>query len=113
MITLPINDELRIATDTYSWTIQECRKRTRKGEEFEEWSTFKWFSTFEQAIKAVGDHLIRSAESEGFKEATEEVSRVARQLSALMPEGIEVICSCPSHHSVNSNHGPDCPLNKL
>lgn len=111
MITLPITDDLRIKTDKYQWMLQKRRPRTRRGEAVDEWTGFKFFPTFEQAIKEVGRMMICDEDAEGFLEATRSVQRVAKRLSALMPEGVEVSCRCEGQHTViNTRHGTDCPL---
>ena len=74
---IPINQQYRIATDPYQWTIQ--KKRTRCGEE--EWRAETYHPTFESALQSLGELLFRQSDAETLTDALEAMKTVTTQLS--------------------------------
>ena len=85
---IPINDLYRICSDEYQWIIQ--KKRNRKGKE--DWASRHYYSTFDSAVRSLGELMVRQSKADTLVSALAEVENVATTLSqALTPtiEGLE------------------------
>ena len=78
---LPVNNEIRIISDRYQWTIQRSRKRTVNGKPDQVWEAQSYYPTLASAIGAVGERLVRDSDAVGFTEALAEIERIGTELS--------------------------------
>jgi hypothetical protein len=78
---LSLNDNFRIVSDRYQWTIQRSRKRTVNGKPDQTWEAQSYYPTLPSAIRALGERLVRDSDAVGFTEALAEVERIATELS--------------------------------
>ena len=80
---IPINDQLRIKSDSRQWMIE--RKRTRKGKE--SWEARLYFGTLEACLKDLGELMVRTSKANTLVDALKEVEKVTATLSqALTPQ---------------------------
>ena len=82
---LNITEEYKITSDPHQWVIQ--RKRTRKGTT--EWRSLHYFPTLEQAVRGLGELMVRASEARTVPEALRDVQDVATQLSQALTLCIE------------------------
>lgn len=82
-MNIPIGKNKRIKGTERCWELQ--RIRTRKGQEV--WESYKWFSTFRQALDEAVHSEIRTHPASTIAEAIEAVSDLIRQFSKLIPPG--------------------------
>ena len=87
---LPISEQYRISSDRYQWIIQKSRRRKRNGEQVITWESESFFPTFEGAVQALGERMVRETEAVGFTQALEDVERVVTTLSQALPTHIDV-----------------------
>ena len=80
---IPINDQLRIKSDSRQWMIE--RKRTRKGKE--SWEARLYFGTLEACIKDLGELMVRTSKANTLVDALKAVENVTTALcQALTPQ---------------------------
>ena len=80
---IPINDQLRIKSDSRQWMIE--RKRLRKGKE--SWEARLYFGTLEACLKDLGELMVRTSKANTLVDALKEVEKVTATLSqALTPQ---------------------------
>ena len=80
---IPINDQLRINSDSRQWMIE--RKRLRKGKE--SWEARLYFGTLKAAVKDLGELMVRESNVNTLVDALEAVENVATTLcQALTPQ---------------------------
>ena len=80
---IPINDQLRINSDSRQWMIE--RKRLRKGKE--SWEARLYFGTLEACLKDLGELMVRTSKANTLVDALKEVEKVTATLSqALTPQ---------------------------
>ena len=80
---IPINDQLRINSDSRQWMI--ARKRTRKGKE--SWEARLYFGTLEACLKDIGELMVRTSEANTLADALKAVENVTTTLcQALTPQ---------------------------
>ena len=80
---IPINDRLRITSDSRQWMIE--RKRLRKGKE--SWEARLYFGTLKVCLKDLGELMVRESEANTLVDALEAVEKVTATLSqALTPQ---------------------------
>ena len=85
---IPINDQLRINSDSRQWMIE--RKRIRKGKE--SWEARLYFGTLEACIKDLGELMVRTSKANTLVDALKEVENVTATLcQALTPQIDEVL----------------------
>ena len=85
---IPINEQLRITSDSRQWMIE--RKRTRKGKE--SWEARLYFGTLEACIKDLGELMVRTSKANTLADALKDVENVTATLSqALTPQLDEVL----------------------
>ena len=85
---IPINDQLRIKSDSRQWMIE--RKRIRKGKE--SWEARLYFGTLEACIKDLGELMVRTSKANTLADALKDVENVTATLSqALTPQLDEVL----------------------
>ncbi len=85
---IPINDQLRINSDSRQWMIE--RKRIRKGKE--SWEARLYFGTLEACLKDLGELMVRTSKANTLADALKAVENVATTLSqALTPQIDEVL----------------------
>ena len=85
---LPINDRYRIKSDQYCWMVQEQRRRTLSGRVKREWRTHTYHPNVEQAIKNLGERMLKTSSAIGFVEGLEEIERICNTLSQALPTDI-------------------------
>lgn len=76
---LPINDEMRISYDRYSWMIQ--KKMTSKKKEVS-WESFQWYPRLSQAISAVLDIKLSEHDALTLETLRQEYDMIQRVLMA-------------------------------
>ena len=80
---IPINDQLRINSDSRQWMIE--RKRIRKGKE--SWEARLYFGTLEACLKDLGELMVRTSKANTLADALKDVENVTATLSqALTPQ---------------------------
>ena len=80
---IPINDRLRITSDSRQWMIE--RKRLRKGKE--SWEARLYFGTLKACLKDLGELMVRESEANTLVDALEAVEKVTATLcQALTPQ---------------------------
>ena len=80
---IPINDQLRIKSDSRQWMIE--RKRIRKGKE--SWEARLYFGTLEACLKDLGELMVRTSKANTLADALKDVENVTATLSqALTPQ---------------------------
>lgn len=84
---IPINDQLRIASDSRQWMIE--RKRTRKGKE--SWEARLYFGTLEACLKDLGELMVRTSKANTLVDALEAVEKVTATLSQALTPQIEQV----------------------
>ena len=82
---IPINDQLRINSDSRQWMIE--RKRTRKGKE--SWEARLYFGTLEACVKDLGELMVRTSKANTLADALKEVENVTATLSQALTPQIE------------------------
>ncbi len=89
---LPIDDRCRLAGDRYSWMIQKHRRRkTRRGNAVvDDWETFSWHPTIEQAVNALADYQLRTSGAQTLADALAEVKRINAALTRALSPRLEV-----------------------
>jgi len=90
MIPVYISPELRIANDKYSFTLQKLRKRKRKGKQVNEWESFKWFTSLENAVNGCATHLLMISESSTLSEVLEEHKSIHNKLCQALTHKYEI-----------------------
>lgn len=84
---IPIDENYRLMADEHCWHIQKARQRTKNGELVKTWESFKWFTTAEQAINALGNIMVRTSDAATLADALESIKDVTTTLSqALTPQ---------------------------
>ena len=73
---IPINDQLRINSDSRQWMIE--RKRLRKGKE--SWEARLYFGTLKAAVKDLGELMVRESKANTLVDALEAVEKVTTTL---------------------------------
>ena len=85
---IPINDQLRINSDSRQWMIE--RKRMRKGKE--SWEARLYFGTLKAAVKDLGELMVRESKANTLVKALEDVEKVTTTLcQALTPQLEELL----------------------
>ena len=85
---IPINNQLRIKSDSRQWMIE--RKRLRKGKE--SWEARLYFGTLKAAVKDLGELMVRTSKANTLADALKDVENVTATLSqALTPQLDEVL----------------------
>ena len=80
---IPINDRLRITSDSRQWMIE--RKRLRKGKE--SWEARLYFGTLEACLKDLGELMVRESKANTLADALDDVEKVTTTLcQALTPQ---------------------------
>ena len=80
---IPINDRLRITSDSRQWMIE--RKRLRKGKE--SWEARLYFGTLKACLKDLGELMVRTSKANTLADALKAVENVTATLSqALTPQ---------------------------
>ena len=87
---LPITERYRITSDRYQWIIQKSHRRIRNGEQVTEWESESYFPTYEGAVEAIGERMVRESGAVGFAEALVAVKNVVTTLSQALPTHIRV-----------------------
>ena len=82
---IPINDQLRINSDSRQWMIE--RKRTRKGKE--SWEARLYFGTLEACLKDLGELMVRTSKANTLADALKAVEKVTATLSQALPPQLE------------------------
>ena len=84
---LQIDEQYAITSDQYSWQIAELKRRRRAGETVLEWKPILWFTSLENACRALVERSLRLSEASTLAQALAEAERtVARLCAALTPE---------------------------
>jgi hypothetical protein len=82
-VIIPIDSTYRVAGDALGWSIERAHKR--KGAV--EWRPFRWFGTLPATIRALGELMVRTGDTETLADALVHVHVVCTTLSrALAPE---------------------------
>ena len=84
---IPINDRLRITSDSRQWMIE--RKRLRKGKE--SWEARLYFGTLKACLKDLGELMVRESEANTLVDALEAVEKVTATLSQALTPQIEQV----------------------
>ena len=82
---IPINDQLRIKSDSRQWMIE--RKRLRQGKE--SWEARLYFGTLEACLKDLGELMVRTSKANTLADALKDVEKVTATLSQALTPQIE------------------------
>ncbi len=83
-----IDDQYRLASDRYSWTIQRCAKRRHRKTHtvVTDWQSIMWFANPQQAVQGLAELRLRTSNVQTVADALVEVKRVVATLcNALQP----------------------------
>ena len=84
---IPIDQQYRIATDPYQWIVQ--KKRTRNGKE--EWQSQTYHSTFESAVRELGERMVRESKANTLVDALADLEKITTTLSQALTPHSELI----------------------
>ena len=84
---IPIDQQYRIATDPYQWIVQ--RKRTRAGQE--DWQSQTYHSTFESAVRELGERMVRESKANTLVDALADLEKITTTLSQALTSHSELI----------------------
>lgn len=89
---IQIDNTYAIASDQHSWSIKKIRVRKDKTskEPIEIWEAIRWYATYEQAVRGLGQLMVRTSEAQTLTDALADVEKVMTTLSQLLPTGIPV-----------------------
>lgn len=87
MATIPINEHYQIGSDKRSWFIQERRKK--KGVII--WEPVAWYGSLEQAVRSLGNRMVRESLAQGVGELLDETERISATLSQALTRKFEAI----------------------
>ena len=80
---IPIDQQSRIATDPYQWSVQ--KKRTRNGKE--EWQSQTYHPTLESARMELLERMVRASDAQTPVDALADLEKIITTLSqALTPQ---------------------------
>lgn len=78
---LPINEDWRITTDTYNWTVE--RRRLNKKQGTHEWRGESFWGSFDKAIEGLYEHRVKAIDAEGYQAVCSEIKALQEELRAL------------------------------
>ena len=79
---IPINEQYRIASDAYQWTVQKRRARNNK----EDWESQTYHPSVDAAVRSLGERMVRECKTDTLVDALKAVETIATTLSqALTP----------------------------
>ena len=84
---IPIDEQYRIATDPYQWMVQ--KKRTRRNKE--DWQSQTYHSTFESAVRELGERMVRTSDAQTLVDALADLENVITTLSQALTPHSELI----------------------
>ena len=87
---IPIDDEYRIASDRHQWILQKAMRKKRDGQQLIEWNAESYYPSFDAAICALGEALVRRSDAVGFADALLAVKSIVTTLSQALPTHINV-----------------------
>ena len=76
---IKVSDTYAIASDSRQWMIQKSSKVKDKetGETSIQWVSFSYFGSLSQAVKALGEHMLRTSGSNSYTELVEAASEIS------------------------------------
>ena len=82
---IPINEQYRIASDAYQWTVQKRRARNNK----EDWESQTYHPSVDAAVRSLGERMVRECETDTLVDALKAVETIATTLSQALTLSIE------------------------
>ena len=82
---IPINDQIRITSDSMQWMIQTRRSRNRKPS----WESKLFFPTLQGAINELGELMVRESQAQTLADALVAVENVTTTLSQALTARLE------------------------
>tara|TARA_B100000029_G_C17178852_1_gene816172 strand:+ start:120 stop:407 length:288 start_codon:yes stop_codon:yes gene_type:complete len=86
-LIIPIDEQYRIATDPYQWMVQ--KKRTRRNKE--DWQSQTYHSTFESAVRELGERMVRESKANTLVDALADLEKITTTLSQALTPHSELI----------------------
>ena len=74
---IPINSQYQIQSDRYQWIIAKSRFRNGK----KEWRAETFYRSFDDALRSLGELMVRESKAETLADALTHVDHVATTLS--------------------------------
>jgi len=82
---IQVTDRYALASDSLQWMIQKSKnvKNIDTGEVDKKWISISFFSSFDNAVKHLGQHLLRNAGANTFNELQEAANEITETLKNL------------------------------